>query len=221
MIIFISTLFFITILIFLNSLFVAAEFATVSARRTRVSQIAGAGNPIAKMLLPILEDSKALDKYVAACQLGITASSLVLGAFGQNYIAVRLVEPLTRLLVALEPVLGSVGITSVEIAGAVAGSISVIGVLILLTILQVVVGELLPKSVAIQYPEKVALWTAAPVTWSLYLMRPLIWFFNGSGNLILRLLGLDRGGGHNGRAHSPAEIEILVTESHEGGFLND
>jgi CBS domain containing-hemolysin-like protein len=52
-------------------------------------------------------------------------------------------------------------------------------------------------------------------------MRPLIWFFNGSGNLIIRLLGIVLGGGHNGRAHSPAEIEILVTESHEGGLLND
>ena len=216
----ISTVFAILILIFLNGLFVAAEFATVSARRTRISQMAGTGNRLAKIILPILENSVTLDRYVAACQLGITASSLVLGALGQNYIAVRLVTPLTNLLVTLEPVVGNIGITTVEAAEAVATSVAVVGVLIFLTVLQVVFGELFPKSVAIQYPEQVALATAVPVNWSVQIMRPLIWFFNGSGNLILRLLNFDARGGHS-KAHSPAEIEILVTESHEGGLLND
>lgn len=214
------TSFAILILIFLNGLFVAAEFATVSARRTRISQMAGTGNRLAKVILPIMEDSKALDRYVAACQLGITASSLVLGSLGQNYIAVRLVEPITSLLVALEPILGNVGITSDAVATSAATTISVTGVLVFLTILQVIFGELFPKSVAIQYPERVALVTAAPVTWSVQLLRPLIWLFNGSGNLILRLIGFNTHGAHS-RAHSPAEIEILVTESHEGGLLDD
>ncbi len=214
------TLFAILILIFLNGLFVAAEFATVSARRTRISQMAGSGNRLAKVILPIMEDSQALDRYVAACQLGITASSLILGALGQNYIAVGLIEPVSNLLVTLEPILGDIGISSTELAASAATTISVTGVLIFLTIFQVIFGELFPKSVAIQYPEQVALWTAAPVTWSVQLLRPLIWFFNGSGILILRLFGFDTKGGHS-KAHSPAEIEILVTESHEGGLLDD
>jgi CBS domain containing-hemolysin-like protein len=213
-------LFAILILIFLNGLFVAAEFSTVSARKTRISQMAGTGNRLAKVILPIMEDGKALDRYVAACQLGITASSLVLGAMGQNYIAIGLIGPLTSLLVTLEPVLRNVGITSEEVAASAATTIAVTGVLIFLTILQVVFGELFPKSVAIQYPEQVAVWAAAPVTWSMFILRPLIWFFNGSGNLILRLIGFDVHGGHM-KAHSPAEIEILVTESHEGGLLDD
>lgn len=216
----ILTSFAILILIFINGLFVAAEFATVSARRTRISQMAGSGNRLAKMILPIMENSVALDRYVAACQLGITASSLVLGALGQNYIALGLVGPMTSLLVRLEPIVGNFGITNVQAAEAAATPIAVTGVLIFLTTLQVVLGELFPKSVAIQYPERVALATAVPVTWSVQLMRPLIWFFNGSGNLILRLFGFDAHGGHS-KAHSPAEIEILVTESHEGGLLND
>ena len=84
------------ILIFINALFVAAEFATVSSRRTRVSQMAGSGNRFARMLLPVVEDSQNLDRFVAACQIGITASSLVLGAYGQNVftepLAIRVTE---------------------------------------------------------------------------------------------------------------------------------
>jgi len=215
-----TTILAILILIFINGLFVAAEFSSVSARRTRINQMAATGNRFARLILPIMEDSESLDRYVAACQLGITASSLVLGSLGQNYIAVRLVDPLAKLLIALEPVVSNIGISSEEAATAVAASISVTGVLIFLTILQVVFGELFPKSVAIQYPEQMALGTAVPVTWTAQIIRPLIWFFNGSGNLILHLIGFDAHGSHS-KAHSPEEIEILVTESHEGGLLDD
>jgi putative hemolysin len=217
---FIIVLAVISILIFFNALYVAAEFATVSARRTRVNQMAGSGNRLAGYLLPIIENSEHLDRYVAACQLGITISSLVLGAYGQSVVAGYLVEPLTSLLVYLEPWLGGLGITSSEFAAAAATSISITGVLILLTILQVIMGELFPKSVAIQYPEQVALAVVVPLRWSLFLFRPLIWLFNGSGNLILRLLKIELHPSH-GRAHSAEEIEILVTESHEGGLLDD
>ncbi|HET6444658.1 MAG TPA: hemolysin family protein [candidate division Zixibacteria bacterium] len=207
-------------LIFVNGLYVAAEFATVSSRRTRVSQMASGGNRFARMLLPIVEDSQMLDKYVAACQLGITASSLLLGAFGQNVIASQLVAPLTDLVDNFLPWLESVGVATSATSSALATTIAVTGVLIVLTLLQVIMGELFPKSVAIQYPERLALLTVVPVKWSLVILRPVIWFFNGSGNLVLRLLGIDTGAGH-GRIHSPEEIEILVSESHEGGLLDD
>ena len=90
-----------TLLIFFNALYVAAEFSTVSARRTRVSQMAGSGNRLAKLLMPILEKSQALDRYVAACQLGITASSLVLGAYGQSAVAPWLIGPIGQLFIFL------------------------------------------------------------------------------------------------------------------------
>lgn len=195
----------ITLMVLATGFYVAAEFATVSARRTRVNQMAGTGNRLARMLLPIMEDTRSLDNYVAACQVGITISSLVLGAYGQNTVAV-----------ALTPLL--VNLTSLGEASA--HSISVTGVLIILTTLSVVVGELFPKSVAIQYPEQVALATVIPMKWSLVIFRPLIWFFNGSSNIILNLLGVHRAQEHS-HAYSPAEIELLVTESHEGGLLDD
>ena len=90
----------------------------------------------------------------------------------------------------------------------------------MLTILQVIVGELLPKSISIQYPEQVAMTVIWPVKWSVTLFRPLIWLFNGSANLLLRLLNVEHRDSH-AHVHSPEEIEILVSESHEGGLLDD
>ena len=209
-----------TLLLLVNALYVAAEFAAVSSRRTRINQMAGSGNRFAKMLLPIVEDSQGLDRYVAACQLGITASSLVLAAYGQNVLAGWLVEPLIRFLDWASPLLGQLGISSATLGQALATSIAVTSVLLVLTFLQVVLGELLPKSIAVQFPERVAMATVVPVKWSVFIFRPLIWLFNGSGNLILRILGVEIRPEH-AHVHSPEEIEILVTESHEGGLLDD
>ncbi|RMG99968.1 MAG: HlyC/CorC family transporter [Chloroflexi bacterium] len=212
----------VALMIFINALYVAAEFSTVASRRTKISQLAAEGNRMAQSLLPIMEDKARLDSYVAACQVGITISSLVLGAYGQNVIAGYLIAPMTGLIEWMEPFLQSIGMeVSDTVATTAATSISTTGVLILLTFLQVIMGELFPKSVAIQYPEQVALGVVVPMKWSLWILRPLIWFLNGSGGLILRLLGRDMSKGHGGHAHSPEEIELLVTESHEGGLLDD
>lgn len=201
----------VTILISFNALYVAAEFATVSSRKTRVRQMATEGNTLAKILLPIMEDGQALDRYVAACQIGITISSLVLGAFGQNYLATLLVEPFT----AVNAFLGDNWFTNALSPNLLAALI----VLFLITSFQVVLGELLPKSIAIQFPEQVALLLTLPMRISLVLLHPLILVFNGSGNLILRLVGQEHVEGH-GHIHSAQEIEILVTESHAGGLLD-
>ncbi len=213
----------VAIMILFNALYVAAEFATVSSRRTRISQMAGQGDRMAQLLLPILQDSKKLDTYVATCQIGITISSLVVGAYGQSVIAQMLVEPFSRLLISLEPLLSSIGIESaVGWAEPAATSIAVTIVLVIITVLQVIIGELFPKSVAIQYPEAVALAVTIPmrITQFVITYTGLIALFNGSGNLILRLMGrpLKDKSGH---AHSPEEIELLVTESHEQDLLSD
>ncbi|MBN1218641.1 MAG: HlyC/CorC family transporter [Anaerolineae bacterium] len=204
-----STLIFVVItialMVFANALYVAAEFATVSSRETRLSQMASEGNRLAQILLPVVEDRKSLDTYIAACQVGITLSSLVLGAYGQNTVATL-----------LAPLLAKLG----NLAETAAYSISATVVLIFLTFVQVVLGELFPKSIAIQYPEKMALLVALPMTWSLVIFRPFIWFLNGSGNLILRLLKINYDEGHS-HIHSPQEIELLVDESHQGGLLDD
>jgi CBS domain containing-hemolysin-like protein len=194
----------VTLMLLANALYVAAEFATVGSRKTRIAQMADSGNWLAGQLFPIMKDVKQLDNYIAACQIGITASSLVLGAYGQDTIA-RLLAPL----------LASTGF----VAEAVAFSISATGVLILLTIMQVVLGELLPKSIAVQYPEKIALAVVVPIKWSLVIFRVFIWLFNGSSNLILSLFKLDHGEGHT-NTHSPGEIELLVSDSHKGGLID-
>ena len=211
----------VTLMIFFNALYVGAAFATVSARRTKISQLAGQGNSLAQTLLPMMEDTKALDRYVAACQLGITISSLVLGAYSQNVIARGLVAPLTSLITALEPLMLRINVQATgEVANAAAQSIATIGVLLGISMLQVIIGELFPKSVAIHYPERIALAVVWPMKITLTLFSLLIWFFNASGILLLRLLGRN---GHEKHlhAHSAEEIELLVTESHEGGLLDD
>lgn len=193
-----------TIMIAVNALYVAAEFSTIRARKTRLTQQAGGGNFFAQQLLPIKSDNQHLDNYIAACQLGITASSLVLGAYGQNTVA----DLLTPWIVAVG---GS---------PLVAQSISATFILILFTILQVIIGELLPKSIAIQYPEEVSMATVLPVAWSQALLRPFIWFFNGSGKILLKLMRLDFDESHS-HVHSASEIELLVFDSHEGGLIDD
>ena len=192
----------ITILLFIQALYVGAEFATLSSRRSRLAQMAGDGNRFARMILPVVEDPHTLDVYIAACQIGITISSLVLGFYGQS-----------KLSGVVAPVLEQAGISALAIQ-----SLSAVVVLLVLTGLQVVLGELVPKNIGVQYPERLALLTALPMRWSIVLFRPLIWFFNGSGRLILRLMGINPTNEHV-HIHSPEEIAMLVEESSAGGLL--
>ncbi|RME75381.1 MAG: HlyC/CorC family transporter [Chloroflexi bacterium] len=203
----ILTLITIGLIIFVNAFYVAGEFSAVSARKTRVQQMADSGNRLAKILLPIVEDGPKLDQYVAASQVGITVSSLVLGAYGQNTIAAAIAPYLLRL-----------GLES--ITEPVATTIAATGVLLGLSIFQIVMGELVPKSITLQYPERVAQLTVVPMKWSLALFRPFIWLFNGSANLLLRLVGFSNLSERE-HVHSPREIELLVSESYEGGLLDE
>ena len=183
----------------LNALYVAAEFATVGARRSRVQEAAEAGNTAAANLLEILKDSKKLDNYVAACQVGITLSSLVSGAVGQAQLA-----PL------LTPYLGPAG-----------EAVSLVIILLLVTALQVVLGELLPKTVALRYPEQLAMAVMKPMQLSQWLFGPFILLFNGSAILVLRASGV-RGEheGEHAHVHSPEELEDLYRESAAGGLID-
>lgn len=192
-----------TLLIFLNAFYVIAEFATVSARQTLVKQQAVEGNPLAQLLEPILADAHLLDTYIAVCQLGITLSSLILGFYGQANIAIYLI-PLFEHFGGMQ-----------EIA---AKSLAATVILLLLTVFQVVFGELVPKSIALRYPEKVALGVVIPMNWSLALFRPMITLFNGTGNLLLHWLGVPPNI-HPAHILSPEEIEYLVAESAKGGLL--
>ena len=191
-------------MILINALYVSAEFSSVSVRRTRISQLAAEGNRFALMLEPILLDHDLLDNYVTACQLGITASSLLLGFYGQSQLA-GMVRPLLTGLNGLQD--------------AAAESIAASGVLVFLTVLQVLLGELVPKSVGVRFPEQLALLTVVPMRWSVAILRPLTWLFNGAGRLILRLLRVEPVDGY-AQTHLAEEIELLVAESAKGGLLD-
>ncbi|MDA1184220.1 MAG: hemolysin family protein [Acidobacteria bacterium] len=189
-------------LILINALYVGAEFAAVSVRRSRVQQLASEGNSLAGWLLPLIESPAALDRYIAACQIGITLSSLALGAYAQRTIAVE-----------LAPLLGRLG----GLQDVAAQSTSAVAVLLVLTVAQVIFGELVPKSLALQYPTQAALYTLLPMVPSLWLYRPFIKWLNGTGLLLLRLLGSPSQ--THRHIHSPDEIELLIADSRDGGLL--
>jgi CBS domain containing-hemolysin-like protein len=170
-----------------------------------LAQLAEEGNAAAGGLLAVVEDPLKLDAYVATCQLGITASSLLLGFYSAAQ-----VTPAVRSL------LSQLGVTS----GLAASGLVATGVLLFLTGLQVITGELVPKNIGVRFPERLALVTLPPMRWSIWLFRPLIWLFNGSARLVLKGLGFAPAteGMH---VHSPDEIIILVAESSEGGILDE
>jgi putative hemolysin len=188
-------------LILVTALYVAAEFAAVGVRRSRLRRLAEDGNTLAAGLLPIVEDPRELDRYIAASQIGITLGSLILGAYGQ-----------ARLLELVEPWLLAWGVDPDASASTAA-----VVILVALTGLGVILGELLPKSLALQYPTHSALWTYLPMKWSLKLFAPFIALLNGSGILLLRALGVHNAGHRH--IHSPQEIDLLIAESRDGGLL--
>jgi CBS domain containing-hemolysin-like protein len=192
----------IVLLILLTALYVAAEFAAVGARRSRLRRLAEDGHALAARILPVVEDPRELDRYIAVSQIGITLSSLILGAYGQASVAPRL-APLLQRFTTLD--------------AETAKSTAAVSVLLLLTALAMLVGELVPKSLALQDPTKVALVTVLPMQWSRQLFSWSIDVLNGSGLILLRLLRVPSTGHRH--VHSPEEIELLIAESRDGGLL--
>lgn len=192
------------LLVFINGFFVAGEFALVGARRTRIAQLAAEGHKSAQLATQALGH---LDNYIAATQLGITLASLGLGWIGEPAVA-KLVEPIFELLLP-ERWISAVGHTlSVGIAFT------------LVTVLHIVLGELAPKSIALQRAEGTALVVIRPTTWFLTLFHPIIRVMNYIGNTIIRMLGFEPADGH-AQVHSAEELEMLITSSHEAGFLQE
>jgi len=191
------------LLIATNALYVAAEFAAVAVPRARIRGRAESGSASARWLQPIVDDPLQLDRYIAACQVGITLSSLFLGAYGQTSLA----PPIAALA-------GELGGWETVTAHSVAFAVVLIG----LSIVQMVLGELVPKALALQFPVRTALLTTVPMSWSLRVFTPLIWILNGSGLALLRLVGV-RQGPHR-HVHSPAEIELLLAEADSVGALD-
>ena len=193
---FLSSLLVIAFLILVSALYVAAELGMVAVRRTRVKQMAEDGHWLAARLRPVVEQPAELDRAIAACQIGITVSSLVLGAYGQATLA----PPLADLLSGI----GIAGSAAAESAAAVI-------VLVALTVVHMILGELLPKSFALEFPTQTSLATIVPIGWSLRIFSPLLYLFNGSGLLLLRLFRIRPTRHHH--VHSAGEIDLLLAEA--------
>ena len=190
------------ILVLANSFFVASEFALVSVRKTRIDQLAAEGNSAAAVVQRAVRD---LDRYIAATQVGITIASLLLGGFGE-----RALEPLLNPFFTWMPDEWR-GITRTGLAAGFAYFI--------MTALHVIIGELMPKSIALQKPDITALWIGRPMLFFAIVFSPLTWLLNGIGNFLLRLIGFRPAEGHS-QVHSPEELDMLFTESHKGGEIN-
>ena len=192
----------IVLLILLTGLYVAAEFAAVSARRSRLRRLAEDGNALAARILPVLEDPATLDRYIAASQIGITLSSLILGAYAQATLS----GPLTTVINSW-----------FDLAATTARSAAIVTVLVTLTAVQLILGELVPKAIALQFPTQTALATVLPMRWSLFVFRPFIALLNGAAIMLLRAVGSSEQAHRH--LHSPEEIDLLIAESRDGGFL--
>jgi putative hemolysin len=196
-------LFAIVFLVFANGFFVAAEFALVAVRRSRVQELVAEKRANAGALQRAVDS---LDSHLAATQLGITISSLALGWVGEPALA-HLIEPLLAFLPQ-----------GASTAGAHA--IAVVFSFVVITSLHIVLGELAPKSLALQRSERTALAIVRPLRLFLLVFRPAISFLNGLGNGVLRLCGLQPGSGE-GSLHSTAELSLLVAASQEAGLIQE
>lgn len=188
-------------LVVLNGFFVASEFSIVKIRETRIQELARRGSLRARTARVLV---RGMDEFLSATQLGITLASLGLGWIGEPAFA-RLFEPLFQNLGGLSPILSH---------SFAAGS-----AFLLITFLHIVVGELAPKSLAIQRAEPVLLWIAIPLNWFYRLSYPMIWALNGSANFLIRLAAIPPST-KGERAHSGEELRLILTESHAEGILD-
>jgi len=190
-------------LVILNGYFVAAEFALVAIRRTRVEELVQKGVPRAKSVEYATDN---LDRSIAATQLGITIASIALGWIGEPALA-RIVEPVFNFLPE-----GWRFITSHSIATIIAFT--------MITFMHVIFGELMPKTVALQSPDVTALWVASPLNLFAKITRPLIIVMNGTGQWILKKFGYEPGG-TEASLHSVEELRMLIDDVEEAGLLDE
>ena len=188
------------LLVFMNGFFVATEFAMVKVRKSRIETLAMEGNRNAKHTLKVVTD---LNSYLSACQLGITLASLGLGWVGEPAFA-EMLRPLINLFNLPEITLHSISV--------------VLGFSII-TGLHIVLGELAPKSLAIINTENIAMYTALPLIAFYRLTYPIMWTFNHSTNLVLKIFGISQINEQEA-AHTDEEIKLLVEDSYKHGLID-
>jgi putative hemolysin len=186
-------------LVALNGFFVAAEFSLVAVRKTRVEELVAQGVKGAKA---VAAATQRMDRTIAATQVGITLASIGLGWVSERFLADDVLEAVFSQL----PV-------------AVRHSVAVTLAFLLLTFMHVVFGELIPKTLSLQTPDRIALWLATPLNLFVKLTRPLILVINGSGNAIIRLFGYKPASSED-LVHSVDELVLLIEDTEEAGILD-
>jgi CBS domain containing-hemolysin-like protein len=201
------------VLVALNGFFVAAEFALVGARRTRLDQLAAGGNGAAALGRRMQDD---LDRYIAAAQLGITLASLALGWIGESTIAELVDPPIESLTIWL---LGSLAVAE-TVAEGISHAVGIAVSFFIITSLHIVLGEQAPKVFAIRSPEQTTLFIARPLAIFNGIFGLIIRFLDWATEMVLRIFGIREGGGHT-KVHSADELRLLVEESGEAGVLDE
>ena len=194
----------ITVLILLNGIFVAAEFAIVGAPRASIDRRAAEGNALAKAVQAVLKDPKKQDRYIATAQLGITVASLGLGMYGEHVVAD-----------GIYALLAHPGLPAMFASHTLASIVAVV----ILTYFHIVIGEMVPKSLALQRAETLSLWITPPMLWTKNLLFPFVVGLNEIGNLLLRAVGVQRQVAHAEQYYTPEELQIVVQESEELGAI--
>ena len=192
------------LLVLANGFFVASEFALVGVRKTRIEMLARTGNKRAKRLHRVLSH---LDAYISATQLGITLASLALGWVGEETVS-HLVEPILLRFLPEQAASLAVGTISVAIA------------FLIITFLHIVLGELAPKTLALERTEAVSMAVALPMELFYRTFKAPIWLLNKAGNVVVRTLGLKASAEHAGGVYTEEELRHLVDISHKSGHLN-
>jgi CBS domain containing-hemolysin-like protein len=190
-------------LVFANGFFVAAEFAIVTVRKTRIDQMIAEGHRGARAVRRAVSDP---DRYIAATQLGITMASIGLGWIGEPALASFIQPALTSL--------------PTGVAETTAHTISVAIAFAIITALHITLGELAPKTIALERSEATALLVVRPTEWFMKVFWPFIRLLNGMGRGVVNMLGMRGSGGH-ALVHSEEELKMLVTASQEAGVLEE
>lgn len=191
-------------LVLLNGFFVAAEFAIVKVRSSQIEVQTGLSKGLAGAAKSIVNN---LDSYLAATQLGITLASLGLGAVGERSLTPVIIGFFELFNLTTEYWINMAAKLSFPIAFAI------------ITILHIVFGELAPKSLAIRYPTKTTLTIAWPLKIFFIVFKPIIWVMNGFANIILKIVGIKPL--HGSEIHSEEELKMIISESHEGGAIEE
>ena len=195
----------VSVLVGVNAFFVAAEYALVRVRRTQMEALAAQGSGAATVVLHALDH---MSRYIAGVQVGITLAGLASGLFGEPALA-ALIDPVAAVLFPAT-LLGR------DVSDALSTGLT----LLVMTYLLVVIGELVPKAITLQYPDRIVLFVAKPMRLVVWVFTPVVWSMNALGNRILHLLRLpppDEGQG----TYSVDELQLLIVQSHQAGILED